>query len=74
MHVLAVGEGLQQPGILRDVRHDAQLDLRVVGRHHLVARRRNEGFADASPFRGTHRDVLQVRVTGGQPASDGHGL
>ena len=74
VHVLTVGEGLQQPGILRDVRHDAQLDLRVVGRHHPVARRRNEGFADASPFRGAHRDVLQVRVAGGQPAGDGHRL
>ena len=39
-----------------------------------MARRRNEGFANTSPFASTHRNVLQVGVRAGQSPSDGRGL
>ena len=32
---------------MRQVRHDAQLDLRIVGRHQVMAGRGDERFADA---------------------------
>ncbi len=71
VHVLALAEGAQQAFVLGQVGHDAQLDLRVVGRDDHAARRRDERFADAPPFFRAHRDVLQVRVGRGQPARDG---
>ena len=74
MHVEVVLESVQQTGILRQMSHDAQLDLRVVGRQQLVARRRDEGLANAPALGGADRDVLQVRVAGGQPAGGGHRL
>ena len=39
MDVLARGERLEQACVLRDVRHDAQLDLRIVGGDDLAAGR-----------------------------------
>ena len=70
MDVLALRERVEQPGILRDVRHDAQLDLRVIGRHDPVARRRDERLADAAALGGADRDVLQVRVGRRQTPGD----
>jgi hypothetical protein len=32
MHILALGEGIEQAFVVGQVRHDAQLDLRIVGR------------------------------------------
>src|SRR5206468_12453388 len=60
--VLAGRERAQHRLVARDVGHDAQLDLRVVGRYDHFARRGDEGFADAAAFGGAYRDVLQVRV------------
>ncbi len=74
VHVEVVLESVQQTGILRQMSHDAQLDLRVVGREQLVARRRDEGLANTPALSGADRDVLQVRVAGGQPAGGGHRL
>ncbi len=65
VHVQIVLERVQEAGILRQVGHDAQLDLRVVRRQQLVARRCDEGLANAPPLGGADRDVLQVRVAGG---------
>jgi hypothetical protein len=62
------GEGAQQAFIARQVRHDAQLDLRIVGRQQQVAGRRDEGLADAPALGRADRDVLQVRIGGRQPA------
>jgi hypothetical protein len=68
----ALGKGLEQTGIRRQVRHDAQLDLRVVGRQELVARWRDKGLADAPPLRvrigmfcrlGSEDDSRPVAVT-----------
>ena len=49
-------------GILRQVRHDAQLDLRIVGGDEHVSRRRDERLANAPSFRRAHRDVLQIGI------------
>ncbi|MCY1350547.1 hypothetical protein D9M69_367830 [compost metagenome] len=54
--------------------HDAQLDLRVVGRQQLVAPGRDEGLADAPALGGADRDVLQVRVGGRQAPGGRHRL
>jgi hypothetical protein len=44
------------------VRHDAQLDLGVVGGDDAVAGPGDEGLADLAPLLGADRDVLQVGV------------
>src|SRR5690606_1190763 len=74
VHVQALAEGFQQPLILGQVGHDAQFDLRIVGGHDLVAGRCDEGLADAPALGAADRDVLQVRVGGGQPAGGGDRL
>ena len=61
--------------VLRQVRHDAHLDLAVVGGHQrFVPGPEDEGVADAATGVGTNRDVLQVRLGRGQPAGRGDGL
>ena len=74
MDVLVIGEGLEQARIARQVRHDAQLDLRIVGGHDVIARPGDEGLAYAPPLGGAHRDVLQVRIVGCQTPGDRNGL
>ena len=70
VHVLAVREGFEQACVVREVRHDAQFDLRIVGRDDAAALGGDEGGADAPAFLGAHRDVLQVGVAGSEPAGD----
>ena len=60
VNVLAFAESLQKPLVLRDVRHDAQFDLRVVSRNQLASGLGDERFSHAAPFGGAHRDVLQI--------------
>ena len=56
-------ERLDQAGVLGQVRHDAHLDLRVVGgQERLVAVADLERGSDAAALLRAHRDVLQVRV------------
>ena len=74
MHILAVGKSLCQSSVFREVGHDAQLDLRVVGRNDAGAGRRDEGRTNASPLGRADRNVLQIGVAGGEPAGDGDGL
>ena len=62
MHVLLLREGVEQSFVGRQVRHDAQLDLRIVRSHKNLALRCNEGLANAPAFFGADRNVLQVRV------------
>ena len=71
VHVAIRGESRAQAFISRQVRHDAQLDLRVVGRQQHPARWRDERLADAPPLGPAHRDVLQVGIDGGQPPGGG---
>jgi hypothetical protein len=54
VHVQPVGEGAQQRLVAAEVRHDAQLDLAVVGAGNHAARRRHEGLA--------HAPALGVRI------------
>ena len=44
-----------------------QLDLRIIGRDQLVARRGDKGAADFAPGLVAHRNVLQIGLGGGQP-------
>ncbi len=75
MQVLAGRERLDQPGVVGQVGHDPHLDLAVVGRHQqFEAGADGERLADAPALGRAHRDVLQVRVGGRQPAGGGDGL
>ena len=74
MHVLAFLERAHQRFIAGNMRHDAQFDLRVIRRHDLAARRRDERFANAPPFAGAHRDVLQIRLVRRQAPRHRDGL
>ena len=47
---------------------NAELDLRVVGGEQHVAVGGHERLADVAAALGAHRDVLQVRVEGAEPA------
>ena len=72
--VLAGAVGVEQQRVLREVRHQAQLDLRVVGGHEDVAGRGDEGGADLAADRGADGDVLQVGVGGGEASGGGADL
>ncbi len=74
VYVHAFLERLQQRFIARQMRHDAQLNLRIIGRDNLVPRRRNKRLANAPAFGGADRDVLQIGVAGTQPPRHRHGL
>ena len=69
MDVIPVAERLHEVPVLAEVRHDAELDLRVVrGHDHALRRPRDEGLADLLSAFGADGDVLQVRVGAGQAA------
>ena len=63
-----------KPRILRQVRQDARLDLAIVGAEQGMAWRRNEGFADAQAIVALHRNILQIRLGGGEPSGRRDGL
>src|SRR5206468_1530261 len=60
--------------LARDVREDAQLDLRVVGRDQLAAGLGDERGADLAAELRPDRYRLQVRVRRREAARRGHGL
>ena len=69
MDIHPVAEGFHQVLVLAEVRHDAEFDLRVVGRYdHPFRRPRNEGLADFLAALGADGDVLKVRVGAREPA------
>ena len=72
--VLAGAVGVEQERVLREVGHQAQLDLRVVGGHEQVAGRGDEGGANLAAERGADGDVLQVGVGRREPAGGGADL
>ncbi|CRI63432.1 hypothetical protein THIOKS11320081 [Thiocapsa sp. KS1] len=74
MDIEPAREGREQTLVAREMRHDPQLDLRVVGGEQEVSRLGDEGAADPATLVGADRDVLQIRVAGGEPAGRGHGL
>src|SRR6185436_6177942 len=51
MHVVAMLERVAQPFVARNVRHDPQLDLRVVRRENLPSGPSDERLADPPPLR-----------------------
>ena len=70
-----LGERLDQAGVLGQVRHDAHLDLGVVGRQQaLVVVADDERAADLAALGRADRDVLQVGVLARQPAGRRDGL
>ena len=69
MDIIPVAERFHEVPVLAEVRHDAELDLRVVRRHdHALRRPRNESLADLLAPLGADGNVLQVRVGAGQAA------
>src|SRR5213075_1527081 len=74
MDVLGARERLEEARVAREVRHDAKLDLRVIRRHDLRARRRDESLADAASLGRAYGNVLEGRVEGGEAPGDRRGL
>src|SRR6185369_352653 len=62
VNVPAPLERLDERRIAREVRHEAQLDLRVVGNEEHPALARHEATPDRFAALSAHRDVLEVRL------------
>jgi len=74
VNVLVACERREQAFVAGQVRHDPQLDLRVIRCEQLESGRRDERLADAAAFGGADRDVLKIRVRRGQPPRSRDGL
>ena len=75
MNVQVLSEGFEHTGILTEVRHDAQLDLGVVGGQQYMCRIAGyECFAYFSSPGCTDRDILQVGIVAAQPTGHCHDL
>ena len=74
MDVVALDEGFDHVGVFAEVGHDAQLDLRVVGREEFAAVVGDEGLADLLAVLVADGDVLQVGVARAESAGGGDGL
>jgi len=60
MDIFTVAESLDEHGVFRKMRHDAQLDLRVVrGQQHFPFLG-NEGGANLAPQFAPYRNILQI--------------
>ena len=60
--VFTIAEGLDEHRILREVGHDAELDLRIVGGEKDLARFGHEGGANLAPKLAADGNVLQIRI------------
>jgi hypothetical protein len=74
MNVSVLRERCQQTGVLRKMRHDPQLDLRVIRGKQPVPRRRNECLPDTSSLGCANRNILQVGVGRGKASGRGNRL
>ena len=72
--VFAGAVGVEQEGVLREVGHEAEFDLRVVGGHQQVALGGDEAGADFTANGGTDGDVLQVGIDRAETARGGANL
>jgi hypothetical protein len=72
--VLSALERLAELRLARDVRKDAQLDLRVVGGEQAAARLGDERGADLAAELGSNRDRLQIGARRRQPPGRRHRL
>ncbi len=70
----AVLERGNQGFVAGEVRHNAQLDLGIVGGNDDAALRCGKGAAHAAPCFGADGDVLQVGVVAGEAVGNGDGL
>ena len=68
MDIFTPVEGFEQPRLLRQVRQNPQLDLRVVSSKELptVSSIRNERLSHLPTKLGTNRNVLDVRISAGK--------
>ena len=74
MHILPRAEGFDESSVLAEVRHQTQLDLRVVGTEEGRPLVGDEGGTDGTPFGSADRDVLDVGVAAGETAGGSDGL
>ena len=74
MDVFAIPERVDQHGIFRKVRHDAQFDLRVVGGEQYVALFCHKSSANFAAQLRSNGNILQIRIAGAQPARGRPGL
>ena len=65
--VPALAERLDEFRVLREMRHDPELDLRIIGVHENVPAPRDEGAPDRAPELRPHGNILQVRLARRQP-------
>src|SRR5258708_4188289 len=66
--VFAVAESLDKYGVFREMRHDAQLDLRIIRREQNLSFLGNERGANLPSQLGSNRNVLQVGIARTKPA------
>ncbi len=71
MNILPLAERFQHGFILRNMRHDAQFNLRIVNRDQPGARRGDKALTHASAKLRPRGDVLQVRILRGNPPGGG---
>ncbi len=74
MHVGTPLERVDQTGVVRQVRQDPQLDLRVVGRHQSRALVGDERASHLATGGGSHGHVLQVGCLARDASGGGVGL
>ncbi len=67
MNVVSAAERLHQQRIFREMGQQPQLDLRIVGGEHHVARLGNESSANLAAQLRADGNILQVRVRGREP-------
>ncbi len=74
MNILIAPEGLKQALVLRQMGQHPQVNLRVIGAQQEGAGRGNESLPDLPAQVAAHRDILQVRVAGGEATGSRSGL
>src|SRR5713101_3812099 len=72
--VFTVAESLDQHGVFRKMRHNAQLDLRIVRREQYLSFLGDEGGANLPSQLGSNRNVLQVGIARTEAARGRTGL
>ena len=72
--IFTVAESLDEHGVFRKVRHDAQLDLRVVRGQQYLSFLGDEGGANLAPQLAPYRNVLQIGIARTEPSGGRAGL
>ena len=74
VNVFALRERVNQTCVVGQMRHNAQLNLGIVGGNNFIAITGNKGLPNSAPFLVTNRNILQIRITGRKPPGCRHGL